>query len=223
VEPVLQAFAPVPVVAEVIPYNPLDQDVDLMLLDDVSSSDAPSYIVGDTGTIATNTQQSLRSYTISTITDYETGGAPDANSVNLKITVATGQASLDSYGISLSGRTLQFTAGAWIPPGTTPQRQISLVGALVLVVPNKDADGNPFAWPLGPAAGTVVTVDVARTSSDVTFLLLGQVQNVVPSTDPLLTPDSTVETTLPVQEVLVSEQQTVVGTPVDHFQSNHNP
>lgn len=221
-QPVLQAAPPVPVLAEIIPFNPLDQNVDLMLLDDPSSSNAPSYIVGDTGTISTNTQQSLRNYMISAVTDYETGGAPSSDTVNLKIVFASGQA-LDSYGVSLSGRTLQFTFGGWIPPGTTPQREISLVGALVLVVPNHDADGNSFLWPAGPAAGTVVTVDVARTSSDVTFELRGQVQNVVPSTNPLLDPDGTIETTLPVQEVDVSQQQTSVGTPVDYFQSNHHP
>ena len=219
-----QAFPPVPVQAEIIPFNPLDQNIDLMLLDDPSSSDAPSYIVGDTGTIATNTQQSLRNYTVVSVVDYETGGAPTTSSVNLRVTL-TGGPSLDSYGVSLSGRVLQFTAGAWILPGTTPSRQISLVGPAVLVIPNKDSDGNPFPWSStgGPGAGTIATVDVARTSSDVTFLITGQVQNIVPSTDPLLSEDGTIETELPVQEVLVSEQETVVGTPVDYFQTNHNP
>jgi len=140
------------------------------------------------------------------------------------VDVVPGPPALTSYGVSLSGRILQFTGGAWIPPGTTPQRQVSLVGDYVLVIPNKDADGNPFGWPLvGPGPGTTAAIDVARTSSDVTTLLLGQVQDVVPSTDPLLDPDGFVVTDLPVQEVDVSQQVTTVGTPVDYFQSNHNP
>lgn len=215
---ILQAFAPVPVSAEIIPFNPLDQDVDLMLQDYPSQSDGPTYIVGDTGTIATNTQQSITNYTVVSVVDYDTMLVPTDSSLNLLVTL-TGGASLDSYGVSLSGRTLQFTAGAWILPGTTPARQISLLNNLQLVIPNKDTDGNPFPWSTtgGPGAGTIATVDVARTSSDVTFLITGQVQNVVPSTDPLLDPDGEASTTLPVQDVLVSEQQTVVGTPVDYY------
>ena len=161
---------------------------------------------------------------IAAVTDYETGGAPTSGTVNLKIELGpSGLPPLTSYGVSLSGRVLQFTAGAWIPPGTTPERQISLVGDYVLVVPNDDADGKSFPWPIGPGAFTVATVDVARTSADVTFLITGQVQNIVPSTNPLLDPDGAVNTELPVQNVLVSDQETVVGTPVDYFPSNHNP
>jgi len=221
---VLQAFAPVPVLAQITPFNPLDQNVDLMLLDDPAASGAPTYIVGDTGTIATNTQQSLRTYTVVTVVDYETGGAPSVSSINLLVTL-TGGPGLDSYGVSLSGRTLEFTGGAWIAPllalGITPSRVISLVNATSLVIPNNNADGVPFPWSTtgGPAAGTIATVDVARTSSDVTFLITGQVQNVVPSTNPLLDPDGELETLRPVQEIDVSEQQTVVGTPADYFPS----
>jgi hypothetical protein len=222
---VLQAFAPVPVQAEVIPFNPLDQDVDLMLLDDPSQANGPTYVVGDTGSIATNTQQSLTNFTIVSVFDYDTLGAPTDGSLNLLVTFAPGSLNLNGFGVSLSGRVLQFTAGAWILPDTTPSRIISLVGDHSLVIPNADDAGIPFPWSStgGPGAGTVATVDVARTSSDVTFLLLGQVQNVVPQTDPLLSPDGEVDTLLPVQQVFVSEQQTVVGTPVDYFQSNHNP
>jgi hypothetical protein len=225
---VLQAFAPVPVLAQITPFNPFDQDVDLMLLDDPAASGAPTYVVGDTGTIATNTQQSLRNYTVGAVADYETGGAPSATSINLLVTFTGGQ-TLDSYGVSLSGRTLELTGGAWIAPllaaGISPSRVISLTGTLSLVIPNNNADGVPFPWATtgGPAPGTIATVDVARTSSDVTFLLTGQVQNVVPSTNPLLDPDGELDTLLPVQQVDVSEQQTVVGTPVDYFQTNHHP
>jgi hypothetical protein len=205
-----------------------------MLLDDASATGAPTYIVGDTGTIATNTQQSLQSYAVVSVVDYETGGAPSTASINLLVTL-TGGPPLDSYGVSLSGRTLEFTVGAWIAPllaaGVSPSRVISLVNNTSLVIPNNKADGVPFPWAAsppappntgGPAPGDVATVDVARTSSDVTFLITGQVQNVVPTTNPLLDPEGGTETLLPVQEIDVSEQQTVVGTPADYFPTPHH-
>jgi hypothetical protein len=166
------------VLANVIP------DVDVA---DQSTSpvNADVFTVTDEGSFSSNPSQSIVTYTIVSVVDSDTGGAPGASTVNLLITVA-GLASLLSYGIDLAGRLLSFLSGAWIPASTVPQRPILTAGGLTLLVPNKDAAGTPFAWPSGPAAGNVVSLDVARTTSENVYKVVPASINVIPETFPVL-------------------------------------
>lgn len=240
--PATQGVPPVAVLAEVIPFNPLSVDVDLMKVDS-TAGDAPTYTISDAGSFAIVPGPAVRFYTIISVIDLDTGAAPTTSSVNLKITMSGGSAPplglpLDSYGFTFAGRSLLFAAGAWIPAQTTPERIIAVNGDLlngdsIVIVPNLDPDGNSFPWPSGPAAGTIVAVDTARNGSEVVFQQTGQVQNVIPSSiphfpseqilGPLIPEPGDIESDLPVQEIVVSDQETVVGTPVDYFPTNHHP
>lgn len=214
--PATQGVPPVKSLSSVIPPA---QNVDTM--SDISPIGAPSYVVTEQGSIATIPQDEIKFYAIASVADYDTGLPPTAASVNIRITLAP--ATLNSYGFSLVGRPLYFTSGAWIPPGTTPQRTILAAGDAVVVVPNLDPSGVPLYTPGGPAPGDQIAVDAVRSESEVLFTNLGTVQNIIPDTTPLLSPPGTVTTDLPVQEVEVSDQATVIGTPLDVFPTTHHP
>ena len=217
--PASQGVPPVPVLSSVIPPA---QEVDTM--DDLGPpTSAPTYVVTDLQSFPIIEQDAIQFYTVTSVTDYDTGLPPTAGSVNLRIVLGVGLFPLDSFGITFAGRALYFTFGAWIPPGTTPQRPVLVNGSALVVVPNRDADGNPFAWPAGPAPGDQVALVTSRQDSEVVFKNLGVVQNVVPDTSPLLPPPGTVTTEQPVQDVLVSDQATQIGTPQDIFPTNHHP
>lgn len=189
-----------------------------------ASGDDPTYIVTEQGSIATVPQEAIVSYAIASVTDYDTNLPISSSTVNIKLILNVGNASLNSYGFTFAGRTLYFTVGGWIPAGTTPQRKILLNGDAIVVIPNANADGTKLtASGGGPVAGDTVAVDTARSQSEVLFTNLGIVQNVVPATDPLLDPSGDVTSDLPVQDVLVSDQATSIGTPVDYFPSTHYP
>ncbi len=149
--PATQGVPPVAVLAEVIPFNPLSVDVDLMKVDS-TAGDAPTYTISDAGSFAIVPGPAVRFYTIISVIDLDTGAAPTTSSVNLKITMSGGSAPplglpLDSYGFTFAGRSLLFAAGAWIPAQTTPERIIAVNGDLlngdsIVIVPNLDPDGN---------------------------------------------------------------------------------
>ena len=117
--------------------------------------------------------------------------------------------------------------GAWITAGTTPQRPVLAYGRFVFVVSNTGADDETFPWTApgvgGPTAGDTVAVDVAYREGEVATQELGIVQSVTPQTSPLLDELGLVQTEVPVQQVLVSGQSDVVGTPADYFPSGHEP
>jgi hypothetical protein len=212
--PASQGSPPVAVLSSVIPPA---IDVNLMLVA-TPPSNPQDFVVTDLGSLAVNPATALKTYVIANVVDYETGSPPTSASVYLKITVA-GDAPLTAIGVTLVGRTLFFTSGPlWIVPGTTPRRPITLFGDFVLIIPNADSDGHTFYVPsAGPAPGDQVAIDTARGSSEVVFQSTGQVQNIVPSTNPLLSPSGEVSTELPVQNALVSDQATSIGTPVDYL------
>lgn len=191
-----------------------------------ASGDDPTYIVTEQGSIATVPQEAIVSYTIASVTDYDTNLPISSSTVNIKLILNVGNASLNSYGFTFAGRTLYFTVGGWIPAGTTPQRKILLNGNAIVVVPNAAEDGTKLTslgTGTGPVVGNTVDVDTARSQSEVLFTNLGIVQNISPSTDPLLDPSGEVTTDLQIQDVLVSDQATSIGTPVDYFPTNHRP
>ena len=191
-----------------------------------ASGDDPTYIVTEQGSIATVPQEAIVSYTIASVTDYDTNLPISSSTVNIKLILNVGNAPLNSYGFTFAGRTLYFTVGGWIPAGTTPQRKILLNGDAIVVVPNAAEDGTKLTalgTGTGPVVGNTVDVDTARSQSEVLFTNLGIVQNISPSTDPLLDPSGEVTTDLQIQDVLVSDQATSIGTPVDYFPTNHRP
>jgi hypothetical protein len=224
--PASQAVGPIPSNSQVIPPA-----MEVVVADTpTASGDAPTYIVTEQGSIATVPQQAIVSYTIVSVTDYDTGLPPDANSINIKIVLNVGNAPLSSYGFSFAGRTLYFTSGTWIPLGTTPQRPILVNGDNIVVVPNAASNGTTTSLykgtglgVTGPQPGDSIAVDTARSESEVLFQNLGLVQNVVPNTSPLLDPSGAVTSDQPVQDANVSDQATSIGTPVDYFQTNHHP
>jgi hypothetical protein len=130
----------------------------------------PSIInVTPVGNYQTQASMALRNYTIASIVDVSTGLPPTNDSATLQIVLAGGP-SLDTYGLDLTGRILQFTSGG--PYITTlPTRPITFASGLVMVVPNNDANGNPFDWSggQGPAIGNTVQFDTARTNSENVF------------------------------------------------------
>lgn len=130
----------------------------------------PSIInVTPVGNYQTQAGLAAHNYTIAAITDVSTGLPPTDTSDTLQIVLAGGP-SLDTYGLDLTGRILQFVTGG---PYTTTQttRPITYASGLVMVVANKDANGAPFNWSggQGPAAGNVVRFDTARTNSENVF------------------------------------------------------
>jgi hypothetical protein len=81
----------------------------------------------------------------------------------------------------------------------------------VIVLAIKDSAGVSFL----PVAGDDFAVDSARYASEVVSQLTGQVQNVIPSTNPLLDEMVDPSSFLPVQNVLVGDQVDVVGRPLN--------
>ena len=181
-------------------------------------------MVSEVGSLPTSTQQSVRFFTIASVSDYETGLPPTTSSINLLVNLSVGLTPLTDFGVQLQGRAVYFVAGAWIPAGTTPQRAISNYGAQAFIIPNNDADGNPFPWTTpgvgGPTVGDTVAVDVAYRQGEVATQELGIVQEVVPQTSPLLDELGLVQTEVPVQQVLVSGQVVGVGTPANYQPSD---
>jgi hypothetical protein len=210
-----------------------------------STSNAPTFVITEVGSLAATTAEAIETFTIASVVDYDTGLAPDPNTVNLLIGLTPSLKPLNSFGAQLFGRTVYFITGVWIPPQTTPSRPLLTYGDFAIVVPVIT----------GPTAGNMIAIDVAVRDGEVATNLLGLVQNIVPSTNPLLDENGEVTTRLPVQEVVASDQILVIGTPVnylpsdadvvtsqgptqnveiasqtgvigipvDHFQSNHHP
>jgi len=211
--PISQAFAPVPVAYTLVPPA-LDVDV---AKDAPSTLDAPTFVVSEVGNLPTVPQDSVRFFTIASVVDYDTGLPPGPGVVNLLVTLDPTSKPLNTFGAQLDGRTIYFTSGAWIPPQTTPQRLLLTYGPLAFVVPDKDAAGVSLTGLGGPIAGNQIAINVAVGDGEVVTDLRGLVQNVIPSTNPLLDEDGVVDTLLPVQEVVATDQVLTIGTPVDHF------
>ena len=234
--PASQGVPPIPSQSVVVP-----QALAVNLMDPppvaTPTQGAPTYVVSDAGSFAVDPGTAIKYYTVVSVVDNDTGLPATTTSVNLRITIAGG-APLSSYGFTFSGRTLYFVAGAWILPPlpSTPSRPISVWGDSggngILVVSNQDENGDPFPFPAGPAAGTIVALETARLDSEVVYQSTGVVQNVVPTTTPhfpgeqvagiftvgpLIPEPGDVDTLVAVQEVNVGDQETVVGTPANYF------
>lgn len=252
VNPTSQAFAPAPLVnpfpipppASPIPFLPASQSappvpvqfeiippaIDVDLANQPGTpTDAPTYVVTDVGSLGTVVQESKQEYVIDQVHDYDTGGVPTTTSVNIKITLQHfgNERPLTSYGVSISGRVVTFVSGPWIPAPTSfngpPQRTISLYDDFTIVIPNNDTDGNPFNYPFsGPDYGDKIEIDVAWQSGQIVSRNLGQVQDVIPQTNPLMPELGTVQTDLPIQEIDVTNQETVVGTPIESSPNRQN-
>lgn len=215
--PVTQAFKPVPVAFTLVPPA-LEVNV---AASDPSTSGAPTFVVSEVGNLPTIPQDATVSFTIASVVDFDTGLAQDPSTVNLLITLDPASKPLNTFGAQLYGREVFFTSGAWIPPPgpfaqplvTSPRRPLLTYGPLALVVPVKDEAGNGVA----PVATNTIALNVAVGDGEVVTDLHGLVQDIVPSTDPLLTENGIVETKLPVQEVVATDQVTTIGTPVNHF------
>lgn len=174
----------------------------------------PSIInVTPVGNYQTQAGLALHNYTIATVTDVSTGLAPTDTSDTIQI-ILTGGPSLNTYGLDLTGRTLQFLTGG--PYTTTlPVRVVTFASGLVMVVPNKDANGNPFNWSggQGPAPGNTVQFDTARTNSENVFgpgepinLVIATQNTVATGAPPLLGPATIV--------VDVADQELTNGNPM---------
>lgn len=220
-EPALQATGPIPVAFELLP-DYLDVDLSLVVPD---TQDANTYVVTGLGNFPTVPQESVRLATIAAVVDYETGLPPSTSSTNLLVTLSPGSKSLTSYGVELTGRTLYFTSGAWIPAGTTPKRQIMACGALALVIPNLSDAGVSFDWSGlgGPGAGTVFAFDAQAFLGEVVSQIFPTILNIVPETQPVPATPANPYTLLPVPSYDVGDQELTVGTPVDYFQGIVHP
>jgi hypothetical protein len=174
----------------------------------------PSIInVTPVGNFETQQSQALENYTIVSVVDVSTGLPPTNDSATLRITL-TGGPSLDSYGIDLTGNTLQFTSGG--PYTTTlPVRIINLVSGFTVSVPNQDTDGNTFDWTGGhsPAPGDTVQFSTARYNSENVFGPGEPLNLVIPTntTTPVSPPPLIGPATI---EVDVMDQELTSGFPM---------
>jgi hypothetical protein len=226
--PASQGVPPIPSQSVIVP-----QALEINLMQDTTQENTgPTYVISDAGSFDINPGTAIKYYTIVSVVDNETGLPASASSVNLKI-VITGGALLGSYGFTFAGRSLYFVTPPQTTPPTVPKRTISVFGDVsgksVVIVPNLDPDGkNPLmSLPNPPIPGGTVAVDTARLDSEVVFQQTGVVQNVVPNTiphfpneqvlGPLIPEPGEVDTLIAVQEVDVSNQETVVGTPANYF------
>jgi hypothetical protein len=213
--PISQASPPVPVLSSTIPPA---LDVNTML-DTNPDADAPTFVVSDLGSYSSNQSAIMKTYTIASVVDYYTGAPPSLSSSYLRI-LLNGGSPFETYGVSFAGRTLLFLTLSGTTPSIPPERTILVYGDLSgnieeVVVPNAGSDGTKFTWPPNPTVGDVVSVDTARYDDEVVSKLTGQVQDVVPQTTPLPTQLGTVYTNLPVRDVVVSDQVSVIGTPTN--------
>ena len=223
--PASQGVPPVPVKFEVVPPA-----VDVNLMADLGPpTNAPTYVVTDVGSLGTIVQESREAYTIQAVYDHETGGSPpQLSTLNIRLTLYPNNKPLNSFGVPIVGRTVAFTSGAWWfipppPPLSLLSRPIVLNNDFTIVVPNKDTNGVPFNYPAnGPAPNDTIEIDVAWYNGQDVFRNLGIVQNVIPETSPLLPELGTIQTDLPIQEVDVSNQETVVGTPIESSPNRQN-
>lgn len=218
-QPSSQAAPPAPVLSQAIPSA---LDVNTMLATNPDAG-APTFVVTDLGSYAGNQSTIMKNYDILSVVDYYAGGVPNASTLYLKISLGGG-APFSSYGVSLAGRSLLFLTLNGNTPNQPAERPILTYGDLgggveVLVVPNTriSDDGIPFTWPLGPcpAPGDVVSIDVARYNDEAVSQLTGQVQNITPQTTPLPPQLGVVYSNLPIQDVDVSDQEPVLGTPIN--------
>jgi len=219
--PASQGVPPVSVKFEVVPPA---VNVDLMV-DLGPPTNAPTYVVTEVGSLGTIVQESRETYTIQTAYDYETGGAPQLGTLNVGLILFPTNKPLNSYGVPIVGRVVTFTSGAWrtSTPLTLLTRPIVLNNNFTIVVQNKDANGVPFNYPAnGPAPNDTIEIDVAWYNGQDVFRNLGIVQNVIPQTTPLPPELGTVQTDLPIQQVEVSTQETVVGTPANSSPNRQN-
>jgi hypothetical protein len=152
-------------------------------------------VIGDLATVAGAT------YNVVNVLDAITHKAPTINSVQVIVTVDNGSAFP-----SLVGQNVHFVVVV-----TNASRPILLFGDFVIVLAIKDSAGVSFL----PVAGDDFAVDSARYASEVVSQLTGQVQNVIPSTNPLLDEMVDPSSFLPVQNVLVGDQVDVVGRPLN--------
>jgi hypothetical protein len=204
------------------PVN-INKDRDVLAEQVDAPPSARDIVITDAGSFEVNPAETLQTYVVATVVDNETGGAPDVNTVNFRLTLVGG-ALLNSYFITLTGRSLLFTAGAWIiPAGTVPERPIlawgvTQAGANVIVVPKASApDSSGAVTPVAPVPGNKVAFDSARRSSEVVFQNLGIVSNNQPETFPLL-PTPPLEDFYSIPDVFVPNQNPVYPNPEDVFE-----
>jgi hypothetical protein len=180
---------------------------------------SPSIInVTPVGNYQTQASRAMQTYTIAAIIDVQTLLPPTNDSDTLQITL-TGGPSLDTYGLDLTGRTLQFTSGG---PYTTddpntstlPVRIVTYASGFVMVIPNKDIYGKPFNWAggHGPAVGNTVQFDTARTNSENVFGPGQPINLVIPT-----------ETATPSGAPALIGPATVVVDVMDQELTNGNP
>lgn len=193
----------------------------------IPPSNPKDFIVTDMGSLETSTAEADVEYTIVSVVDAATGGAPTESSENLLITLSGGPA-LTSFGIDLTNRQLLFPTVQNLPPPppasvatSVPSRPIYSVGQLVVIVPNIDNSATPpapFPWltgaPYVPQAGGKVTVDTARFDAQAAYLVTGGSQDVTPETLPLPIDTETSEGG-EIINVNVAEQQLTNGTPLE--------
>jgi hypothetical protein len=176
-------------------------------------------VVGDTAVVAGVP------YLVVSVVDAATGFYPTPASLNLIVSLVTklapaGQSPGFTPGNKI-GQTAQFFVAVVIA-----KRPIMVYGDYSVVISVADAQGVNFL----PAIGDVMSVDVARYNAELVAQLTGQTQNVVPTTQPLLQgclvppgsfpiiipSDSVQSSGLPVQDVVATDQQTAIGTPVNY-------
>ena len=152
-------------------------------------------VVGDLVTIAGQT------YHVTVVVDAVTLLPPTIVSAAVKVTTDNGSAFP-----SLVGQNAHFVVVV-----TSITRPILLYGAYAVIVSIKGADGGVFL----PVAGDDFAVDTARYNAELVAQLTGQVQNVIPSTAPLLDELGESASLLPVLDVDVSAQADIFSRPVN--------
>lgn len=169
-------------------------------------------VTGDTAFLGGNL------YNVVSVVDALTNLFPTPASLNLKVALDNSVAFPPG---TLIGQTVVFTVTV-----DEAESQILIYSNFALVTPVKDNDGNFFL----PVAGDVVAIDIGRYDAELVSQLTGQVQDVIPSTQPVLPGfaapagsfpiivpnDGTESSGLPVPDFVVNEQVLTHGTPVDY-------
>ncbi len=147
------------------------------------------------------------------VTDNETGGLPNSASVNLRLTFQMPQSFL-TKGISLAGRPVDFEA-------IDANREIAVMAAFYLVIPNFNANGESIvrniASATGVQLGALVSFDTARYAGETISQVDPTVtQNVViDSGPPTGVPPIQVSIGAPAFSVNPADQVLVNGTPIN--------
>ena len=216
-EPSLAALQGEPLV--ISPLDPIPNAPTIEVSDQLSPPNPSQIDVTSVRNFETEPNKAEQVYTIATVVDAATLGAPSTSSDGLLITFASG-ASLLEYGLDLTTKLLYFLTGAVGVAGAIRPitafgsyrngSNVVALGPLSLIVPNKDVDGNPFNWPTGPTMGDTVQFDTARTVAASVYGPEGGPTTVVPSTIPIDIENGVV-TALSTKYVVVMNQNPPAG------------